>query len=152
MRAAVEGIKPLNKYLERIKQLRIPTGEGTTMTRCGQVVEFDTKIESSLWQDGAVKSETFREHYEPSTIARTIRCLQGMNITDNNSVMGREKKLHNTSTGPFTTLFCATLLSRLRSLERKWRKGISVRLEIVYARHLQCNKHTKTRNRFFVLF
>ena len=33
MRAAVEGIKPLNKYLERIKQLRIPTGEGTTMTK-----------------------------------------------------------------------------------------------------------------------
>ena len=27
--------------------------------------------------------------------------------------------LHNTSTGPLTTLFCANLLSRLRSLERK---------------------------------
>ena len=30
--------------------------------------------------------------------------------------------LHNTSTGPFTTLFCANLPSRLRSLDRKMKK------------------------------
>ena len=33
--------------------------------------------------------------------------------------------LHNTSTGPLTALFCANLLSRLRSLERKIKEKIS---------------------------
>ena len=46
-------------------------------------------------------------------------------ITDINLVMEREKMLHNTSTGPLTALFCANLLSRLRSLERKIKEKIS---------------------------
>ena len=122
MRAAVGSIKSRNKYLERIKQLRIPTGEGTTMTRCGQVVEFDTKIESSLWQGGAMKPETFREHYEPSTIARTICCLQGMNITDNNSVMGGKKVAQYLHRSIYNTVLCY-LAESLAFLRKKMKKG-----------------------------
>ena len=73
-----------------------------------------------------MKPETFREQDKQSTIERTIRCLQEINITDINFVTERGKMLHNTSTGPLTTLFCANLLSRLRSLQSKMKKkGLS---------------------------